>query len=185
VYLDAAYDRTGIDTLARLQPPAPAPTIRAADTVSFASVRAVRARILGVREPDSEIRAGARFDSTDRFVGEVTVDSLEARVTSGSRVARYDRVHCPAVAIYAVPDSVADVVPYYAELDSAGRAQGETLLRFVQAVVEDSRARIARFPQNTVVELRGGNHSIFLQQPEEVARAMRTFLSGRPPAAAR
>ena len=99
---------------------------------------------------------------------------------SGNLTARYDRVRCPGLGIYALADSLADVVPYYAELDSAGRAQGETLLGFVQAVVADSRTRFERFPQNTVVEVHGANHFVFLQRPAEVARAMRAFLSGRP-----
>jgi pimeloyl-ACP methyl ester carboxylesterase len=185
VYIDAAYDRSRIDTLAKVQPPAPAPRISPADTVSFTNIRAVYARLLGVREPDSEIRATVRFDSADRFLGEVTADSLKARVASGTRVARYDQVQCRALGIYAVPDSLADVVPYYAELDAAGRAQGDSLLRFVAAVVADSRAKFARFPQNTVVEVRGANHFVFLQRPAEVARAMRSFLSNGHVALAR
>jgi len=177
VYLDAAYDRSGIDTLSRMQPSTPDPTIRASDTVSFASVRAVYDRVMGVHEPESEIRATARFDAAGRYHGEVTADSLKARLASGKRVARYDRVRCRALVMYAVPDSLADVIPYYAELDAAGRAQGEALLRFVQDVVAESRARVARFPQNRVVDVHGGNHFIFLQRPREVARAMRAFLS--------
>lgn len=177
-YLDAAYDRSGIDTLARIQPSVPDPQVRAADTVSLASVRGLYDRVMGVHEPDSEIRATVRFDAADRYQGDVTSDSLKAKVVSGKRVAQYDRVHCPALAIYAVPDSVADVIPYYAEFDAAGRAQGEALLRFVQNVVAESRARVAQFPQNEVVDMHGGNHFIFLQRPSEVARAMRAFLSG-------
>jgi non-heme chloroperoxidase len=176
VYLDAAYDRSGIDTIAQTQPDAPGPRIRPSDTVSFASIRAIYDRVSGVHEPDSEIRATARFDSRDRYRGQVTADSLKARLATGHRVARYDRVHCRALAIYAVPDSVADVIPYYADLDAAGRAQAEALLRFVQGVVADSRTKIGRFPQNTVVDFHGGNHAIFLQRPREVARAMRAFL---------
>lgn len=177
VYLDAAYDRSGIDTLARMQPSAPDPQVRASDTLSLASVRTLYDRVMGVHEPESEIRATARFDAAGRYRGEVTADSLKARVTSGNRVARYDRVHCRALAIYAVPDSLADVIPYYTEFDAAGRAQGDALLRFVQDIVAESRTRIARFPQNTVVDVHGGNHFIFLQRPREVARAMRAFLS--------
>ena len=59
VYLDAAYDRSGIDTLVQKQPPAPDPRIRASDTVSLTSIRDVYARVMGVREPESEIRATA------------------------------------------------------------------------------------------------------------------------------
>ena len=184
VYIDAAYDRSQIDTLAKAQPPAPEPRIAPADTVDFNSIRAVYARIQGVRAPDSEIRATVRFDSADRFLGEVTAGSLKARLASGDRVARYDQVHCRALAIYAVPDSLADVVPYYAELDAAGRTQGDSLLRFVAAVVADSRAKFARYPQNTVVDVHGGNHFVFLQRPTEVALAMRSFLSSRRVASA-
>jgi pimeloyl-ACP methyl ester carboxylesterase len=180
IYVDAAYDRSVMDTLAQKQPPTPDPRIRAADTTSFASVRAVYARILGVDEPESEIRATARFDAADRYLGQVTADSLKARVTSGNRVARYDQVHCRALGIYAVPDSLADVVPYYAELDAEGRRQAEALLEFVSAVVAESRGRFARHPQNTVVDVTGANHFVFLQRPAEVARAMRAFLSGQP-----
>ena len=180
VYLDAAYDRSGIDTLAQKQPSAPDPQIRASDTVSLTSLRDVYARVMGVHEPESEIRATARFDDAGRYRGQVTADSLKARIVSGKRVARYDQVHCPALAIYAWPDSVADVIPYYAEFDSAGRAQGDALLSFAQAVVADSRARIARFPQNKVVDVHGGNHFIFLQRPRETSRAMRAFLSTGP-----
>jgi pimeloyl-ACP methyl ester carboxylesterase len=132
---------------------------------------------MGIDQPESEIRATARFDAAGRYLGRVTADSLTARVTGGGGVARYDRVACRALAIYAVPDSVADVIPYYRELDAAGRAQAGALLGFVQAVVADSRDRIAGFPQNTVVDLHGGNHFIFLQRPGEVAGAMRAFLS--------
>jgi hypothetical protein len=74
---------------------------------------------------------------------------------------------------------VADVIPYYAALDERGRASAQALLEFVRAVVADSRARFARFPQNTIVDLHGGNHYIFLQRPLEVARAMRAFLAGQ------
>jgi pimeloyl-ACP methyl ester carboxylesterase len=177
VYLDAAYDRSGIDTLAARQPSQPGPRIRASDTRSFTSVRALYARVMGVDQPESEIRATARFDAEDRYQGQRTPDSLKARLASGPRVARYDRAHCRALAIYAVPDSIADVIPYYAELDSADRAQGEALLSFVQAVVADSRAVVARFPQNEIVDIHGSNHFVFLQRPGEVARAMRAFLS--------
>jgi non-heme chloroperoxidase len=176
VYLDAAYDRSGIDTLASKQPPAPAPRISAADTASFASLRALYARVMGVEEPESDIRAIERFDAADRYRGSVTSNALKARVASGKQVAQYDQSHCRALAIYAVADSVPDVVPYYKELDAAGRAQAESLFRFVQGVVADSRSRIGRLPQYDVVDVHGSNHYVFLQHPREVTEAMRTFL---------
>lgn len=176
VYLDAAYDRTGIDTLASQQPSAPAPRISEADTATFESLRALYARVMGVEEPASDIRATERFDSANHYRGSVTSNALKARVASGKTVAHYDRSHCRALAIYAMADSVTDVVPYYQELDTAGRAQAESLLTFVQRVVADSRARIGRLPQYQVVEVHHSNHFVFLQHPREVAEAMRRFL---------
>lgn len=177
IYLDAAYDRSGIDTLALHQPAAPGPTIRAADTASLTNIRALYARVMGVDVPESDIRATARFDAAGRYHGTVTADSLKARVVSGKQVARYDQIQCRALALYAVPDSVADVIPYYAEFDAAGRAQADSVLEFVQRVVAESRTRIAQFPQNQIVEVHGSNHYLFLQHPREVAAAMRAFLS--------
>ena len=178
VYLDAAYDRSAMDTLAAKQPSAPAPRISAADTASFAGLRALYTRVMGVEEPESDIRATEKFDSTDRYRGSVTPNVLKARVASGKQVAHYDRIHCRALAVYAVPDSIGDVVPYYEELDAAGRAQAESLFRFVQGVVADSRSRIGRLPQFRVVDIHGSNHYVFLQRPSAVAEAMRTFLGG-------
>jgi pimeloyl-ACP methyl ester carboxylesterase len=132
---------------------------------------------MGVLEPESDIRATERFDSADRYRGSVTPSSLATRVASGKVVAHYDRMNCRALAIYAVPDSLANVVPYYKELDPLGLAQADKLLRFVQAVVADSRTRIARLPQFQVVDVHGSNHYVFLQHPSEVAEAMRKFLA--------
>ena len=179
VYLDAAYDRSGIDTLASKQPSAPAPRIRASDTVSFTSVRALYARVMGVEVPESDIRATERFDAADRYRGSVTPNALKARLASGEQVARYDRARCRALALYAVPDSLVDVVPYYKELDAAGHVQAESLFTFVQSVVADSRARIARLPQYHIVDVHGSNHYLFLQHPREVAAAMRVFLGAQ------
>jgi non-heme chloroperoxidase len=177
VYLDAAYDRSGVDTLASRQPAAPAPRISAADTATFASLRALYARVMGVEEPEADIRATERFDMADDYRGSVTPNSLKVRVGSGKQVAHYDRIHCRALAIYAVPDSLADVVPYYREFDTAGRVQADSLLEFVQSVVADAQARIGRLPQFQIVDVHGSNHYVFLQHPREVAEAMRKFLA--------
>lgn len=180
IYLDAAYDRSGVDTLASRQPATPGPRISEADTASFASLRAVYGRVLGVDDPESDIRAVERFDAADRYKGSVTPNALKARVAGMTQTARYDRVHCPALALYAMADSVVDVVPYVHELDSAGRVQADSLLTFVRAVVADSRARMARLPNFHIVDVHHSNHFLFLQHPGEVAAAMRTFLGALP-----
>lgn len=175
IYLDAAYNRWG-DTLAKHQPPTPMLSIQPSDTATFASVSALYARILGVHEPASEIRATNRFDERGHFRGRVTSDRLTSGMLSDGLAAQYDSMRSPALAIYAVPDSIEDVVPYYRGLDAQGRKAAEVLMRFVRAVVDDSRARFARLPERMVVNIRGSNHDVFLEHPREVEHAMRSFL---------
>ncbi len=176
VYLDAAYDRT--DSVARSQPSGPSPPqMVAADAASSMAIRAYAARVMGVVEPESEIRATMRFDERGQFVSEVAGPRRKARVMEAVREPQYDRIRCRSLAVYAVPDSPADLVPYYAELDSVGRIAAWELFRSAQAVITDSRKRFARFPQDTVVDLHG-NHFIFLQHPIAVAGVMRSFLLG-------
>ena len=177
VYLDAAYDRTNIDSLAAKQPSAPSPPIDPADTTSFVRLRALYARVMGVDEPESEIRATERFDAADRYLGPVTPNYLKARIASGKRTAHYDAAHCRALAVYADAESVGDVVPYYKTLNAAGRVQAESLFRFVQAVVSDSRTRVARLPEYQIADVHGSNHYVFLQHSRQVATAMRAFLA--------
>lgn len=179
VYIDAAYDRSGLSTSASIQAQPPAPYIRSSDFESVASVRALVVRVMGVEEPESEIRATSRFDRGGHYLGERTPDSMKARIVAGVP-ARYDRATCRALAIYATPDSLADVVPYYRELDSAGRVQATAFLATVDSVVADGRSRFGRLPHHEIVEIHGGNHFVFLQRPSEVARAMRAFLARSP-----
>ena len=179
IYLDAAYDRSGIDTLASRQPAAPSPRISAADTVSFSSVRDLYARVLGVNEPESDIRATERFDAAGRYRGSVTANRLKARIANIKQVGQYDRVRCPALALYAIPDSAIDVIPYYGELDALGRVQAESVLAFTKVVVADSRARMARSPHFHIADIHHSNHYLFLQHPREVAAMMRTFLDAQ------
>ncbi len=144
--------------------------------VAAASPGPSNMRIMGVEQPESEIRATETFDAADRYLGSVTPNALKARLGSGKQAARYERAHCRALALYAVPDSLADVVPYYRELDTAGRVQAESLLTFVKRVVADARAQIVQLPQYQTADVHGSNHYLFLQHPREVATAMRAFL---------
>ena len=173
VYLDAAYDRT--DPRALNPPSVSGPRVRSSDTRTFASIKALHVRALGVREPDSELRATAHFDANDRYHGEVAADSVKARVFAAAQAPHYDRVKCNSLAIYAMPDSVGDVLPYHAELEASVRPKSDSLLMFVRTLVERSAADFARFPHHRAIMIHG-NHFIFLARPAEVASAMRDFL---------
>ena len=57
----------------------------------------------------------------------MTADSLTGRVIAAVRFPPYDRVNCRSLGIFAVADSAVDVVPFYAALDSAGRARADAI----------------------------------------------------------
>ena len=175
VYLDAAYDRMGLPPILARIPGAP--VMRPRDSASRSSVRAYVRRVAGVDFPETEITANARFDSTGRYVGDVTPDSVAWRVIAAVRRPPYDRVKCRALAIYAIPESSADILPYYQELSAARRREVDALLGEFASLASASRAVFKSFPQNRTVELARANHYVFLQRPQEVTREMRSFLA--------
>ena len=175
IYLDAAYDRRE-DMVEASDEAFPQPRSSPSDFASVTALRAFHTRVMGVREPESEIRATSRFDERGRYVGEVTPDSLKARPFFTHRLADYDSLHCRSLAIYAVGDSAADYFPFYRELDAHGRERLDQTIAGAEYLNKKSRARVAASPAVTVVELHG-NHFVFLQQPDTVARLMRGFLN--------
>ena len=175
IYLDAAYDRTG-DAVKSMPPSPPPPSMSDDDATSANAFSAYTTRVMGVTQPESEIRAVARFDKNGKYLDDVTGEREKARVKQAVRPPQYEQLRCRSLAIYAVPEAPTDVVPYYAELDAAGRKQADTLFRSVKALIAKSRARFAKVPNSEVVGI-SGNHYIFLQHPAKVAAAMRAFLS--------
>ena len=179
IYLDAAYDRTGVPTLLKATPQPAAPPMRAADSASPEALRAYIARTAGVTLPRSEILATSRFDASGRLVGSVTPDSLEGRLFEGIMTPRYDRVQCRSLAIYNVAESPVDFTPY-TQLDSAGRAQADAFFKPATGLVAKSERVFRQSGRNDVVELHRSRHYVFLDRPTEVASAIRRFLASEP-----
>ena len=177
IYIDAAYDRTAIPSILQATPPPPPPAMRTADSASADALRAYIERVSGVAVPKSEILATSRFDASGRLLGSITPDSLEGRLLEASRTPRYDRVQCRSLGIYAGYDSAADLFPYYAELDSAGRRQADAAFKPFKELAAKSETLFRQSGRNEVVEVRHSKHYVFVQRPTEVARAMRRFLT--------
>ncbi len=189
IYLDAAYDRSSsalLKALAKLPWPA-RPPMTSADSASVAAVKAYYERTDGVRMLEGDARAVFRFDSAGRFVFE---DSLAKRMI-GRLVSHlfsppYQRLTCPSLAIYAVPDSPGALVPWYTLLDSAGRAQADRLLPLSQAW---NRATRTQYRQNAplahIVEIHNAHHYVFESNRAQTLSAMRTFLLTPAPGDAR
>ncbi len=174
VYLDAAYDRVTAD--AQLQeifplppdvPPSPLPT--AADTATAAAYVAFVHATRGVNIPESDIRARYTFDGWRE-------DITNAYQSIAAEHPNYGRVKAPALAIYAVTDSVSQLEPWQRN-DRAHAAAWQDVIRGVDRVDRMSRAQFRREVEHgTVLEIHGAHHWVFVSNRDEVLAAVRHFL---------
>jgi len=176
VYLDAAYDHSGVGALIR-ESPAPPPMLPP-DSASPRAVQSYLLRVFGMRIPEAQLRAIARYDSSGKLVANVTPEVIDSLVIAGCGHPDYAAVRAPALAIYAVPDSAPQVFPGWERLDSAGRDAARHFTGVLQSWAAAERTRFRReLPTGRVVELHGANHYVFASHTAEVTRAMRTFLT--------
>ena len=173
VYLDAAYDRVHAATLLDDAFPVPpnvpgTPEPTAADTATPAAYVAFVHRVRGVNIPESDIRARLRYDGWHE---EITT----AYVSIEPEHPKYSGVKVPALAIYAVTDSVTQLEPW--QRDPAFAAAWQDVIRGVDRVDRVSRDQFRReVKQGTVLEIHGGHHWIFVSHREQVLAAVRHFL---------
>jgi len=178
VYLDAAYDHSSVATMLA-SVPAPAVPMLAADSASPAAVDAYLDRTYGMMVPEAQLRAIGKYGPSGRLVANVTPDSIDAAVLAGCGHPDYAALRTPALAIFAVIDSVPDVFPAAATFDSATGAVAQRFTSALEALGSTERARFRReVPAGQVLELHGANHYVFYSNEPEVAAAMRGFLTG-------
>jgi pimeloyl-ACP methyl ester carboxylesterase len=176
VYLDAAYDHTGVRDLLNL--PAPWPPMLTRDSASPAAVQAYLKRAFGMYVPEAQIRAVGRYDAAGRLVADVTAARIDSLVLAGCGHPDYRSVRAAVLAIYAVVDSAPEIFPGWATLDAAGRAAGRRFATTLEAWAARERARLRReLPAAQVLELHGANHYVFSSHPSAVRQAMRAFLA--------
>ena len=176
VYLDAAYDHSGLPALLG-QSPAPPPML-ATDSASARAVQAYLQRSFGMHIPEAQLRAIGRYDAAGRLVGNVTPEAIDSLVLVGCGHPDYAAVRAPALVINAVIDSVQQVFPSWATLDATHRG---VALRFTAALADVGGRRAGPGPARTapaqVLELHGANHYVFDSHSAEVIRSMRTFFA--------
>ncbi len=176
VYLDAAYDHSGLPAILGGSP-AP-PPMMATDSASARAVQAYLQRSFGMHIPEAQLRAIGRYDSSGRFVGNVTPETIDSLVLVGCGHPDYAAVRAPALVINAVIDSVQQVFPSWATFDAAQRG---VALRFTATLQRWAAAEMARvrreLPAAQVLELHGANHYVFDSDSAEVIRAMRAFFA--------
>ena len=175
VYLDAAYDHTGVRELIPLSPPPP--PMLAADSASPAAVQAYLRRVWGMHIPEAQLRAIGRYDSTGRLVANVTPGAIDSQMLAGCGHPDYGRVRAPALVIDAVVDSAPQVFAAWTTLDERQRAAARRFTVALQAWAAPERAKVRRdLAGANMLEIHGANHYVFDSHPTQVVRAMRGFL---------
>jgi non-heme chloroperoxidase len=174
VYLDAAYDRIAFDSLLTEAfpvtpdiPSRPGPTAR--DTANAeAYVRYVHAT-RGVKIPESDIRTRFRYDGWEE---EITT----AYRSIGAERPPYRAIKAPALAIYAVTDSVSQLEPWQRTDREHARGLKE-LVDGVETAAKKIRHQFkTQVAKGEVLEIHGGHHWIFVSHRDQVIAATRKFL---------
>ena len=89
---------------------------------------------------------------------------------------QYRRIRAPALAIYAVTDTVSQLEPW--QRDDRERVAGQQeVIRGTEFVERKLRSQFRdQVRRGTVVEIHGGHHWIFVSHREQVVAAVRRFL---------
>jgi pimeloyl-ACP methyl ester carboxylesterase len=174
VYLDAAYDRVAADALLQEIFPVPPnipgrPEPTAADTATPAAYVAFVHRVRGVNIPEADIRVRFKYDGWREEITNA-YQSIQAEHPN------YSAVKAPALAIYAVTDSVAQLEPWQ-RTDREHAAAWQEVIRGLDRVDRSSREQFRREVEHgTVLEIHGAHHWVFVSNREEVLAAVRRFL---------
>jgi non-heme chloroperoxidase len=174
VYLDAAYDRVAADSMLTEifpvlpnVPSPPQPTM--VDTATPAAYVAFVHRTRGVDIPESDIRTRFRYDGWDEEIN-------FAYQAMRSEHPQYRTIRAPALAIYAVTDTVTQLEPWQRE-DRARLEGQQELVRGTEFVERKLRSQFRdEVPRGAVLEIRGAHHWIFVSNRDQVIAAVRQFL---------
>jgi non-heme chloroperoxidase len=178
VYLDAAYDRIAADSALQevftTPPNVPGPPMPlAADTSTPAAYVEFVHRTRGVDIPESDIRTRYRYDGWQEEITNAYQSIAPERPD-------YADVQAPALAIYAVTDSVSQLEPWQRS-DTANAGEYRDLLQGIEMAERPLREKFKReVRRSRVVEIHGGHHWIFVSHADRVFQAVRDFLAAPP-----
>jgi len=174
VYLDS-YDLAGRFDLPEI-PPHPAFT--SADLRSLWTFQAARARLEGVRIPDSAACIALQFNPDGAMTGTTTPDWVGPKIledVNKNPSVNWAKIVAPRLGIFAVP-SVQSRQPWYWYLDPAEQALFDERW---PAIVNWFTATIQKFANGNPVRpliLPNVPHYVYINNETDVVRAMRTFL---------
>ena len=183
VYLDAAHDRVPLARMFQQYPPPSLPPMTSADSASALSVQEYGYRSSGVRLTIGEVLSVARFGPDGRYLGDITPPSIDAAILRGLEHPAYSRIRTPALAFYAVPDSLVHLFPPAVTRDPTARRRAQRFFDAFKPWAGRERARFRREMANgRVVELHGAHHYLFITHEADVMREMAAFLESPNPA---
>jgi len=175
IYLDAAHDRTNITSLWARLPAYPKPTDE--DSSFLLNLKRFVEKVNGISVPDEELRNTVVFGKDGKYKKDVTPDSIMALILKGVEHPNYKGIHCPALAIYCIPDSVTNFFPFYASRDTENKKRADTsFLLFVNFMKEQREIFKKEIEKGTVKEIKGANHYVFISNPDETEKLIREFL---------
>lgn len=175
VYLDAAYDHSGLDTLLTGYP-AP-PPMTGADSASPEAVQAYNKRVFGMRIPIAQFRAIGIYDSTGHLRGNVTPPEIDGQMLAGCGHPDYTRVKAPALIVAATVDSAPQLFPMWGTFAPASQDSGRVFVALLNGWAAPQRERLRKqWPQAQWLELPGANHYVFDSNEKQVLDAMREFV---------
>ena len=200
VYLDAAFDRgddadsEAYNSVAKTlpAPPGPAP----ADLASFAALRSFLERTQGAAGPEAHLRARFLTNPDGSISGQWSPDApIRQEITREMRAAytpyNPERIRVPALAVYAAPGSVDDLVrsgssdrsrfPEEAigrmASDPALRERVEKLFQLTRARVDAHERWFKTFAPHARVTEISAPHFLFITNQADVVRQIDSFAS--------
>lgn len=176
VYLDAAYDYNdpALGKIFEHTRPPRAPDMTSADSASIESVLDWLARTQRFRPPVAAVRETRVWAKDGRLIGPKPSPNDVWNVATPTP--RWDRITCPSLGMYAVPQPYETYLRYWSALDSAQRAQAHAYYALFAPWTRKHRDAFGRFAQNRVVEFPSASHYFFMEKPDETARVIDGFL---------
>ena len=180
VYLDAAYDYTdpALEKIFEKNRPPAAPPMQRADSASIDAVRAWYLRIQRSAPPVAALRASRLWSEDGRLIGQKPSPADTWNIPN--LTPRWDRIACPSLGIYAMPQPYETFLRYWPVLDSLQQARARDYYALFAPWTKENRDAFGRFPRNRVVEFPSPSHMFFMEQPDEAARVIDGWLDRTP-----
>ena len=176
VYLDAAYDRSG---LAEVQAKRPLPQPRATkeDLASFDAYREWWKKYRGFWSDAVESNLRETSLTSDGTIKPSVTGSVAQAILKGANTPPmdYTKVQAPALSFYAIYG-----MPDWLPADTSEGMRKKVEAHLAQSLLPYQRKNIERFSKEVrngrVVEVKDSDHYVFVVSQDEVVREMRKFL---------